>query len=248
MKLLQRVLICLCILNTITSITYAQTTEVTEKPTSNAKLWHNNFYFIFGYAAPVGKWSKTPDVNKTITDAYLQNTGMGATRGVSFEMGSFFHFKKMSPIMHDRFKLGLNVSYLDFSAIFINPRWRSIGGSFASSSSSYQPFYFFGVKLGVTGTFSVARHMFVDVYANVCPTGSIEGEVYASDIHGHGGGYGTRGSIGVNYRILVFNFGLEMVFGNIMYNSAVDYNNGTSDSFKANFNTNTIKAKFGFVF
>jgi hypothetical protein len=43
-----------------------------------------------------------------------------------------------------------------------------------------------------------------------------------------------------------------MVFGNIMYNSSVDYTptgaSTSTDNFKASFNTNTVKVKLGFVF
>jgi hypothetical protein len=161
MNLLQRFLITatLLVFFISTNVSSAQTLKLIEKHPSNAELWHNNFYLIFSYAVPMGKWSKTPDVNQTITDAYLQNTGMGASKGFNFEMGSFFRFKRMTPIMHDRFKLGLNISYIDGSVIFINQGWKNIGGQFASTSASYQPFYFFGVKVGMLGTFSIAKHL-----------------------------------------------------------------------------------------
>jgi hypothetical protein len=218
--------------------------------------WKHRFNINFGFNKPMGMWHQMPAMNATLADAYLQNTGFGVRNGFSFELGSTFFLKKLPELMDDKLKFAINVNYMDFSFMPIAKSWQSLGGVY--SSASYTPFFFIGLKLGALASYNIAEKMYADLYFNYNPVFSIAGSIDGTtpdleEFHSTGLGFGSRFTTGVNFRILVFNIGAELVLGNVKYVTDVnieDKVNGSpvDDVIYSKFNTNTLRLKAGFSF
>ena len=59
-------------------------------------VWKHRFNVNIGLNKPLGTWQELPVASATLSDAYLQNTGFGVTRGFSIELGNVFYLKQIN--------------------------------------------------------------------------------------------------------------------------------------------------------
>lgn len=183
----------------------------TKPPKSNINQGaiHNSFFFAWGLTSSMGKFGNDVMVsNDVLTYGYG-----GMSKGISFTMGSNFYFKNIdfSKIgMSDKFKLGLDVTYLNvnFTRSYNTTMIDAIGDLMDVTA-------FFGVKVGPVFSYNPVGKLIIDAKFTLQPTVLIYDIIpyYSSDGYIDGSAFKVRSALGIYTKFKPFILGIELNWG-----------------------------------
>lgn len=148
------------------------------------------FYLRAGLMLPSGK--------------YMSSVGSPAISkmGYDFQMGSQFY---IGPVVADRFRFGLDVTWLDAAYSSLDPDKIGGGKGYTTLISA------FGV--GPLASYAIAEDFAATTYLKAVPTFALNGYTDASDNVTLAGGAALTGIWGIDVRYSIINAGFEVQFG-----------------------------------
>jgi hypothetical protein len=193
---------------------------------SKRKYERSIYYFMrAGFNFPVGAFSKNPALDPSYEHIkpFSENTGMGASRGIAYELGVTYTFKPWQPLEEQNIKLWWYLTAFRYSANSFS--WKDRGGFWATDSMQYTTDFDFlsFLKIGPGFTRFINDKVFICGFYQLDPTIShtlIQDEVSFSgpwSFKMDGEGYGLRHSLGIMLSAYGAQFAIDWNFGKIKY-------------------------------